>query len=358
MRKTIIICVAVFFWFEFALAQQPNSNEISEVERLSGLTVQLYSEKRFNEALPLAKKALALSEKSLGPEHEVFTTALNNVAKIYVATGKIDEAEQLYLRAMKTYEKKPGIDPAKEADVLDSLAFIAQYARRDFDKARNLYQRALKIRENSLGADHEDVLLNISNLIDANMADEDYKAAAPLLQRLTAVLETKQDSKSTLAEALQSYAYLLRREKRQAEADAIESRLSALLLQSADNKTLLSLSDEMIICRGINLVLPNYPVLDTLRFVSITVEVRINEEGKVEEARATGGPNAFAQASVMAARKSSFVPITTGGQAIKYSGPITYEFIKYRSGTALLDDPLRSMIQSRRCVPVSNFRPS
>jgi tetratricopeptide (TPR) repeat protein len=358
MRKIIITFLAAFYCLGVTQSSPGGQDPISEVNRLNALVSQLYVDKRFDEALVTARKVLELSEKRLGPEHDLSITALNNLAQIYLAIGKIDEAEQRYRKALKICEKKQGADPLKVADLLDSLASIEQHIHRDFDKAKALYFRALTIREKAFGSQHDYVLLSISNLIDANMADRDYKTAEPLLQRFISTSEKRQDLTNKLAEALQSYEYLLRREKRQAEAQETESRLSTLLLKSIDKTFPIILSDEMIVCRAIDLVLPDYPVIDTLGFVSILVDVVIDGKGKVSEARATGTPNSFALASIRAAKDSVFLPLVYDGQPVRYSGSITYKFRKYRVAPETFNEPLGAEIKSRRCVPIITFRPS
>ncbi len=53
--------------------QEPNktSNEmLAEATQLRLTVVKLFNERKYDEALPLAKRALALREAALGPDHE------------------------------------------------------------------------------------------------------------------------------------------------------------------------------------------------------------------------------------------------------------------------------------------------
>jgi tetratricopeptide (TPR) repeat protein len=357
MFKSVSVLFALCCFFGSAFAQQAESDSVAEIQRLMASVVQLYGENRLDEALAPAKKAMDLSEKAVGPEHELFATALNNLAKIYVAKGKLDEAEKLYQRALKIYEKKLGVDHLRVADLVDNLAFIAQHYRQDLAKAEGLYKRSLTIREKSLGPEHEEVLLTLSNLIDVDMSKRDFKAAEPLLQRLVAATEKVYGSADLkLAEAMQTYAYLLRRGNREPEAKELESRLNTALLKSFAGKSPLQLPNEMIVCRAISLVVPEYPLFYTLAHVSIPVEILIDEDGKVIDARVAEGPTAFIQASVSAARSSRFIPLMSNGRGVKYSGTIVYDFRKYKSLPGTIDDQLRADIKSKRCIPASNFK--
>ncbi len=60
------------------------------------------------EAEPLFERAIAIGEKTLGPEHPDLATRLNNLAELYRATGRYAEAEPLYQRAIAIIEKTLG----------------------------------------------------------------------------------------------------------------------------------------------------------------------------------------------------------------------------------------------------------
>ena len=54
------------------------------------------------------KRALAISEKALGPEHPDVAISLNNLALLYRAQGRYAEAEPLLKRALAISEKALG----------------------------------------------------------------------------------------------------------------------------------------------------------------------------------------------------------------------------------------------------------
>ena len=51
------------------------------------------------------KRALAIYEKSLGPDHPNVARELNNLAGLYYATDRREEAEHLYQRALVVFAK-------------------------------------------------------------------------------------------------------------------------------------------------------------------------------------------------------------------------------------------------------------
>ena len=54
---------------------------------------------QYAQAEPLYKRALAIYEKALGPEHPAVSTSLENLAELYRATQRDKEAEKLERRA-------------------------------------------------------------------------------------------------------------------------------------------------------------------------------------------------------------------------------------------------------------------
>ena len=60
---------------------------------------------RYTDAEPLMKRALAITEKALGPEHPDVGACLDNLAALYVAQARYTDAEPLYKRALDIVEK-------------------------------------------------------------------------------------------------------------------------------------------------------------------------------------------------------------------------------------------------------------
>ena len=79
---------------------------------------------------------------------------------------------------------------------------------------------------------------------------------------------------------------------------------------------------------AISLPAPTYP--DTARRMRVagmvTVEVVVDETGKVISAQATSGPSALRDVAVQAALKARFSPTKLSGQPVKVSGVINYRF--------------------------------
>jgi TonB family protein len=105
-----------------ACAQEPaaatQSPELAEADRLGAQVVELYARRKFDEALPLAERALALREKALGPDHALVGDALGNVAELLYMMRKHKEAEAAFRRQSAIYEKSPGQVGARASGAL------------------------------------------------------------------------------------------------------------------------------------------------------------------------------------------------------------------------------------------------
>ena len=79
---------------------------------------------RLAEAEPLYERALAITEKALGPDHPDLAIRLNNLAELYRATGRLAEAEPLLERAVAILEKVLPADHPSLATVRENLAVL------------------------------------------------------------------------------------------------------------------------------------------------------------------------------------------------------------------------------------------
>lgn len=79
---------------------------------------------------------------------------------------------------------------------------------------------------------------------------------------------------------------------------------------------------------AVRLVMPGYPSSAKSAGIrgKVTVQVMIDEEGKVISAKAIDGHVLFKQNAISAAQKSLFTPTTLSGNKVKVSGLIVYNF--------------------------------
>jgi tetratricopeptide (TPR) repeat protein len=83
--------------------------DLKEVASLSQKVIQFYMEGHYEEAIPLAERALKICEKRLGPEHPKTAMSFNNLALLYSHMGFYDKALPWYERALEIDEKALGV---------------------------------------------------------------------------------------------------------------------------------------------------------------------------------------------------------------------------------------------------------
>ncbi len=152
-----------------------------------------YSLGAYAKAEPLFKRALAIREKVLGPEHPDTVTYLNNLAELYKSLGAYAKAEPLYKRALAIREKVLGPEHPDTATSLNNLAFLnisqgridqamahfrttgshaglgcCYLARREYKAAQKEFTRELPLVRDRAGAEEA----MIADLIGLGLADE------------------------------------------------------------------------------------------------------------------------------------------------------------------------------------------
>jgi hypothetical protein len=70
---------------------------------MNDLALWLDNRAEHGEAEPLCRRALAITEKSLGPEHPNVATGLNNLPELLSATNRLAEAEPLSRRHLRIF---------------------------------------------------------------------------------------------------------------------------------------------------------------------------------------------------------------------------------------------------------------
>ena len=169
--------------YEEARARGPNDATV-----LNNLAVSWHAAGDYDKAEPLCRRALAIDEKTLGPEHPDVARDLNNLALLLDAKGDYAGAEPLYWRALAIHEKALGPEHPDVARDLNNLAGVLQ-AKGDYAGAEPLYRRALAINEKTLGPEHPDVARDLNNLAGVLQAKGDYVGAEPLCRRALAINE-------------------------------------------------------------------------------------------------------------------------------------------------------------------------
>ncbi len=118
---------------------------------------------RYEEALPVAQRAVQHAEETLGPEHPTVAIYLTYLGGVYRSLGRVDEAQGTYQRALAMQEKLLGADHVAVSNTLSAVAGLQQDHGMEADAERSL-RRALAIRERAFGPGHAATVTVISKL--------------------------------------------------------------------------------------------------------------------------------------------------------------------------------------------------
>jgi tetratricopeptide (TPR) repeat protein len=178
----------------------------------------------FAEAEPLIRRAVAIEEKSFGPDHHNIARNLNNLGQLLLATNRVAEAEPLIRRALAIDEKSFEPDHPNIARNLANLGQLLLATNR-LTEAEPLYRRALTISEKSFGPDHPNVAAGLNNLAELLRETNRHAEAEPLMRRaLTIDGASFGTDHPTVAIRLNNLAGLLQHTNRLAEAEPLYRR--------------------------------------------------------------------------------------------------------------------------------------
>jgi tetratricopeptide (TPR) repeat protein len=132
----------------------------------------LYSDQgKMQEAEEMYLRALRGKEKAWGPDHTSTLDTINNLGNLYSDQGKMQEAEEMYLRALRGYEKAIGPQYiARYRPAINTLWGFGSLLRKQGKsvEARTYYQRAYDNLTALLGSQHYDVQSMHEDLVDLN----------------------------------------------------------------------------------------------------------------------------------------------------------------------------------------------
>jgi tetratricopeptide (TPR) repeat protein len=154
----------------YSLTQRVSSFDVSHKEVTDYLMASyhnlgaLYSDQgKLKEAEEMYQRALKGYEKAWGPEHTSTLDTVNNLGILYRDQGKMKEAEEMYQRALKGYEKAWGPEHPLTLNTVNNLGILYRNQGK-LKEAEEMYQRALKGKEKAWGPEHTSTLNTVNNL--------------------------------------------------------------------------------------------------------------------------------------------------------------------------------------------------
>ncbi|KAL8888834.1 MAG: hypothetical protein Q9215_003786 [Flavoplaca cf. flavocitrina] len=122
-----------------------------------------YNMGRLQEAEAMYVRALKGHEKVWGMEHKSMLRTVNNLANVYADQNKMAEAEEMYMRALKGYEKAGAAEHIPTLNTFNNLGHL--YKKQDkIAEAEEMLLRSLKGKEKVWGVEHTSTLDTVNNL--------------------------------------------------------------------------------------------------------------------------------------------------------------------------------------------------
>ena len=258
------------------------AQELSQDASWKDLTMkvyQLYNQGAYGEAAKYAEEAVTLSKQTFGEDNLRTSTALNNLARVYAAEGRLQEAESLHLRALFINEKLLGefgagvetdltnlaslylqeSKPALAEPMLKRAAMVIQLnagltnpalievydmlgqaalAQGHLVEARTSFNKSLELAKQLYGPNALSVAQALYDLALLDQQEHLPAKAEPLFERVLLILQEHLGRQHPeVANALERYAVTLRALGKRTEALEAEHRASEIRQIAQSNHT-------------------------------------------------------------------------------------------------------------------------
>jgi CHAT domain-containing protein/tetratricopeptide (TPR) repeat protein len=191
-----------------------------------------HRDRQFSKAVPLFERAAATIEQALGPEHPTTLDVWSSLSATYGALGQRPKAEALAQRVLEVGEKVLGPEHPHLTLYLVTLANRRQDAE-DRETAEALVRRGLRIAEKTLGEMDIQTGILLNNLAILLTDKGQFDEAATLLGRALVIDQTlRPDDTADLAITLQNLGVIARQRKDYAAAEDYYLRALALRRQT------------------------------------------------------------------------------------------------------------------------------
>jgi tetratricopeptide (TPR) repeat protein len=100
LGKSLFVLLALSLW------NLAGSTSLAEDDDPNGVK-QLIEQGRYQEAIPIAERAVEVAKRVRGPEHPETAEALSNLGLVFEKIGDDAKAEPLYKEALRILEKTP-----------------------------------------------------------------------------------------------------------------------------------------------------------------------------------------------------------------------------------------------------------
>lgn len=234
--------------------------------------------------------------------------------------------------AMANYNKAIQLSPQNSALYLNrALVFLK---KKDYEKAIADYDKVIELSPNDLIAyanransyekvgNTEKAVADYKKIIEI---DDKNESAINNLKRIederARILQKQKEQDAALAQA--------ETEKEKPKEESKAKDVQPVKTETSDSSQVIDLG-RLNSTMAIDMATPIYSqIAKSLNLQGqVTVQVTLDEEGKVTSAEATDGHKLLRESAEQAARRSKFKPAMVGDKAVKSKGYIVYNFVR------------------------------
>jgi eukaryotic-like serine/threonine-protein kinase len=169
-------------------------------------------------AIALLEQTRSARAAKLGADHPSTYTSQANLAKAYLAAGRVEQAIALLEATLEARTAKLGSDHPATLTTQYDLA-VACDAAGDAARAESIYRELLESRKRKLGAEHPDVAQVLSALGANLLEQQKWAEAEPLLRESLAIWDAKRPDDWSRFDAQSRLGGSLLSQKKYAEAE-------------------------------------------------------------------------------------------------------------------------------------------
>jgi TonB family protein len=320
MRTLILLLLASLLF-----SQTPQeSSELAEATEMIKSVGTLFKEGKFDEALPLAKRALEIRERLLPRNDPRVANSLSFLGDVYMARRDYDNARKTFERLLQVQQELAGPNDVRLANTLDRLGLL-YYEDGKPAKAEEFYQRSLTLREKALGPEDLQVAGSLYALGQFYRMRRDYDKSLNSYRR--SLMIYGRAGKITSAEFHRASTGLSCLGYESENTVAVTKELEKIHQQFGQ---VLPPPAQLLNGHALTLAKPEYPQAARERQLSgtVVVKVEIDEQGNVISAKdMCQGPPYLSESAVKAALKSRFSPTQISGVPVKTKGVLRYNFV-------------------------------
>jgi tetratricopeptide (TPR) repeat protein len=336
MKKTILFIAIILICSFFCFGQSDSENQ--ERKNLSETNIEivkLFNQKKYDEALPLARKAVLIAEKAYGKKHLETGIALKNLGYILYLKENLKEAVDVMEDSFKIFETVANLSKDEGFSTAKILGIIASIkSQENLLDSKKYYELALEWHQKYGEENSFEVVAIISSIANINYWEKDFKEAAELYtQAIEKAASNSKINKDQFDIILDRGECSYRKADKLEEFEEIGKKFAPNRNKNSDTidkKSPGKITKGVVNGSAISLPIPAYPSEARSKRASGEVKVRvtIDENGRVLTACAENKKDiSLLFASELAAYRSRFKPTTLEGKPVKVSGIIVYDFI-------------------------------